>query len=364
MASALPHTGVMNEMRVLIMDGDGIGPEIMAATRRALQALDARFGLGLEFEEVPIGLAALKSIGKTMPDDVVDRCRDADGVIMGPTDTAVYPPESEGGIGPSKLLRSELQLYANIRPSKGVPGALAPDMDLVVARENTEGFYADRNMFQGSGEFMPTADVALAMRKITREGSMRIGRAAFELAAQRRKYVTAVHKGNVLKMTDGLFLTCMEEVAKDFPDVKWDEEHIDAMTSHLVRTPERFDVVVSTNMYGDILSNLAAELAGGLGLAGSLNRGDGVAIAQASHGSAPDIAGKGIANPTALMRSAAMLLAWRAERDANNAMAAAAEALNRGLDTLMASSDTRTKDTGGSLGTAAFAEVLAEQLKT
>ena len=236
-------------------------------------------------------------------------------------------------------------------------------MDLVVVRENTEGFYADRNMFQGSGEFMPTADVALSMRKITREGSMRIARAAFELASQRRKYVTAVHKGNVLKMTDDLFLECVEAVAKDFPDVKWDDEHIDAMTSHLVRTPDRFDVVVSTNMYGDILSNLAAEFSGGLGLAGSLNRGDGIAVAQAIHGSAPDIEVKGIANPIALMRSAAMLLAWRAEQDSNNAMAAAAEALDSGLNSLLETPTACTTDLGGPLGTEAFGAALAAKLK-
>lgn len=350
-------------MKILIMDGDGIGPEIMAATRRALEELDRRFGLGLEYREVPVGLVSLKAIGNTMPPDVLEQCRAADGVILGPTDTAVYPPESEGGVGPSKLLRSGLQLYANIRPSKGIPGAFAPNMDLVVVRENTEGFYADRNMFQGSGEFMPTADVALSMRKITREGSMRIARAAFELASTRRKYVTAVHKGNVLKMTDGLFLECVETVAKDFPDVKWDDEHIDAMTSHLVRTPDRFDVVLSTNMYGDILSNLAAEFSGGLGLAGSLNRGDGIAIAQASHGSAPDIEGKGIANPVALMRSAAMLLAWRAKQDSNNAMAAAAKALDDGLDALLATPEACTVDLGGPMGTEAFGAALAGRLK-
>ncbi len=144
--------------------------------------------------------------------------------------------------------------------------------------------------------------------------------------------------------------------------MRWDDEHIDAMTSHLVRTPDRFDVVLSTNMYGDILSNLAAELSGGLGLAGSLNRGDGIAIAQASHGSAPDIAGKGIANPAALMRSAAMLLAWRAEQDANNALAAAAKTLEDGLDAMLAKPEACTTDLGGQLGTDAFGEALVERL--
>jgi isocitrate/isopropylmalate dehydrogenase len=174
--------------------------------------------------------------------------------------------------------------------------------------------------------------------------------------------LTAVHKGNVLKMTDGLFLDCIAQVAKEFPDVTGDDEHIDAMTSHLVRTPNLFDVVVSTNMYGDIISNLAAELSGGLGIAGSLNRGDGIAIAQASHGSAPDIEEQGIANPVALMRSAAMLLAWRGEQDSNNALAAAAEVLDNGLDLMLADHAHRTKDIGGPMGTADFASKLASFL--
>jgi 3-isopropylmalate dehydrogenase len=174
-------------MRILIMDGDGIGPEIMAATRQAMEVLDNRFRLGPQFGEVAIGLRSQGAIGNTMPADILDQCRAADGVVMGPTDTAAYPLESERGVGPSKLLWAGVKLYANIRPSKGIPGAIAPGMDLVVVRENTEGFYADRNIFQGSGEFMPTADVAISMQNITRAGCMRIARAAFELAATCRK---------------------------------------------------------------------------------------------------------------------------------------------------------------------------------
>ena len=186
------------------------------------------------------------------------------------------------------------------------------EMDLVIVRENTEGFYADRNMFFGNGEFMPTEDVALAVRKISVKGCCRIAKAAFEIATKRRKKVTAVHKANVMRISDGLFLREVHKVAEDYPQVKLDEMIVDAMAAMLVRDPARFDVIVTTNMFGDILSDEASEISGSLGLGGSLNAGDGVAMGQPQHGSAPDIAGKGIANPVSLMLSASMLLDWMA----------------------------------------------------
>ncbi len=248
--------------------------------------------------ERDIGLAALETRGTTLPPDVLDEARAAEGVILGPVDTAAYPPPEEGGINPSAAFRKTLDLYANIRPAQGRTGvrALAPDMDLVIVRENTEGFYADRNMFAGPGEFQPTEDTAMALRKITAAGSRRVARTAFDLARRRRKSVTAVHKANVLKVSDGLFLREVRAVAKQYPDIDLDDAHIDAMAAMLVRRPAAYDVVLTTNMYGDILSDEAAELAGGLGLAGSLNVGDRYGIAQAVHGSAPDIAG--VASPT------------------------------------------------------------------
>ena len=229
--------------------------------------LDDEFG-------VTVGLPALEAGGSTLSDDLLDRIRAAEGTILGPCDTYAYPPKQEGGVNPSATIRKELDLFANIRPSrsrKGVPSAAA-GMDLVMARENTEGFYADRNMFQGSGEFMPTEDVALAVRKITREGSRRIARVAFDLAQGRRGKVTMVHKANVLKVSDGLFRDTVREVAKSHPEVELDEVLIDAMAALLVRTPEAFDVVLTTNMFGDILSDEAAELSGGLGLGDLLSQ--------------------------------------------------------------------------------------------
>ena len=280
-------------MKILILPGDGIGPEIMAATGAALEALNDTHGLKLAFEERVIGLASLETEGSTLPDAVIEAIEAADGTVVGPVHTVAYPPASEGGVNPSATMRKRFDLYANIRPSRARPGvpAMTPKMDLVIARENTEGFYADRNMFQGTAEFMPTEGVALSVRKITVQGSRRIAESAFDLAGRRRNKVTVVHKANVLKVSDGLFRDTVREVAKSHPEVELDEVLIDAMAALLVRTPEAFDVVLTTNMFGDILSDEAAELSGGLGLGGSLNAGDDHAIAQAAHGSAPDIAG-------------------------------------------------------------------------
>ncbi len=352
-------------MRLLILPGDGIGPEIMAATLAALGALNRERGLKLELEERSFGLEALKAEGSTLPDAVLDDIKAADGVIMGPVDTNAYPPKEEGGINPSATIRKTFDLYANIRPSRtrvGVP-SVGREMDLVIARENTEGFYADRNMFSGSGEFMPTEDTALAIRKITRFCTRRIAKTAFELAQRRRKKVTVVTKANVLKVTDGLFLDEVRRTAESYTDVKLDEVLIDAMAALLVRTPEAFDVVVTTNMYGDILSDEAAELSGGLGLGGSVNAGDDHGIAQAAHGTAPDIAGKGIANPTALMVSVAMLLEWLGVKHGLDDLTGAAVAFNAAIDKALADPANHTPDLGGSAKTADVGDAVAAAIR-
>ncbi len=351
-------------MKILVLEGDGIGPEICAATVACLQDISRARQLGLEFESADIGFAGLKKHGSTLSDAVFERARAADGVILGPVSTAEYPPADKGGINPSAALRKGLDLYANIRPSKVRPGipAIAKQMDLVVVRENTEGFYADRNMFRGSGEFMPTEDVALAVRKITRQGCHRIAEAAFDLATRRRKHVTAVHKGNVLHLSEGLFEEEVRKVAARYPAVTVDDMHIDAACSHLVRTPEHFDVIVTTNMFGDIMSNIAAEMSGSMGLASSLNRGDKHAVAQSAHGSAPDIAGKGIANPAALMMSVAMLLEWLGERHQRRELVAAGQQMAEAVETALVTPSEQTVDLGGTLGTAAFGKAVAARL--
>jgi 3-isopropylmalate dehydrogenase len=347
-------------MKILILPGDGIGPEIVAASVAALGALDARFGLGLELRHDEVGLASLAAHGITVRDEVMAMARAADGVVLGPMSVSDYPPPAEGGINASSRFRTGLELYANIRPSyvrRGVP-ATAAAMDLVIVRENLEGFYADRNM----AEFMPTKDVALAVGKISAEGARRIAVAAFERARRRRNQVTVVHKSNALRVFYGFFLEVVTEVARDYPDVAFDEVIVDAMAALLVRSPERFDVVVTTNMFGDILSDEAAELSGGLGLASSLNHGDDHAVAQAAHGSAPDIAGKDLANPTAMLHSVAMLLEHLGAKRQDNAATEAAACLVQTVDRMLAEPATRTRDLGGALGTAAFGEALAARI--
>ena len=352
--------------RFLVLEGDGIGPEISAATVDVLRAAAQRFGFSVDFKHLDIGFAALKASGTTFPADVLTAARAADGVILGPVSHADYPPVAEGGLNPSGELRKRLDLYANIRPARsreGFPPRCGKPVDLITVRENTEGFYADRTMFVGTGEFMPTPDLAMAMRKVTREASLRIAESAFKIAMQRpRRKVTAVHKANVLRVSDGLFLECVRQVAARYPDVAYDEKIVDAMAALLIRDASVFDVIVTTNMFGDILSDEAAEIAGSLGLAASINAGTDHCVAQAQHGSAPDIAGTDKANPSSLIASAAMLLGWLGERRNAQALISAAAAIERSIDLCVASAETRTGDLGGKLGTSAFAEAVIRNL--
>jgi isocitrate/isopropylmalate dehydrogenase len=351
-------------MNILILPGDGIGPEISAATTQVLRAVDARMGLGLMLEEMEVGLAALAKTGSTCPDAVLARIPQVDGVILGPVSHYDYPPRAQGGINPSGELRVRFELGANIRPCRSRPdlSILRRPMDLIIVREATEGFYADRNMVGGTGEFMPDADTALSLRKISAMACRRVAHAAFELARGRRKSVTAIHKANVLKVTDGLFLRVVREVAAHYPDVTLDEVIVDAAAALLIRTPDRFDVIVTTNMFGDILSDEASELSGSLGLGGSINMGDDICVAQAQHGSAPDIAGRNVANPTSLILSAAMLLDWRGRRDGKEALVAAARRIEAAVEQVLDDPAQRTRDLGGTADCDAYAQAVAAAL--
>jgi isocitrate/isopropylmalate dehydrogenase len=352
-------------MKILVLPGDGIGPEITEATLAALKAADNKLGLGLDFEIRDIGLATLKSQGTTLPQDVVDRVPEVDGVILGPVSHYEYPPKEEGGYNPSGELRLRFELFANIRPCRSHPDLtiLRTPMDLVIVRENTEGFYSDRNMYAGSGEFMPDARSAFSLRKITAEGSERVARVAFEIARGRWKKVTAVHKANILKLSDGLFLQEARRVAAEYPDVEFEELIIDAAAAGLIRRPEQFDVIVTTNMFGDILSDEATELCGSVGLGGSLNMGHDIAVAQAQHGSAPDIAGLGVANPVSLILSAAMLLDWHGKRVGNEKLMESAALIEEAVRNCLENRATRTQDIGGPLRTDAFTKRLLDTIE-
>lgn len=351
-------------MHLLVLAGDGIGPEITAATQAVLHAASGRFDLQLHMEEAAVGHAGLRAHGSTIHTDIVEKARKADGIVLGPTSTFEFKDPARGEINPSMMLRKSLDLFANIRPARTYAGfpLRCGEFDLVVVRENTEGFYADRNMELGSGEMLVTKDVAISLRRITRACSERIARAAFELAMTRHKRVTIVHKANVLKVTDGLFIEACRKVAQEYPAVAVDDVIVDAMMAHVVRNPQRFDVIVTTNMYGDILSDLTAELSGSLGLAASLNAGAEHGMAQAAHGSAPDIAGKNTANPLSLILSGAMLLAWYGRRNKANTFEVAAAAIEKAVEAAIAAQQS-TADIGGRLGTRETGDAIAARLR-
>lgn len=353
-------------MKITAFKGDGIGPEIVEASLVVLECLNTRFNLGLNVQIYPVGLSTLREAGTTFPAESKAAAHQADAIVLGPLSTSDYPDEAEGGINVSAYLRRALDLYANIRPCKAFTGlgCKSPSMDVVVVRENTEGFYANRAMYAGSGEFAPTPDMAFALRRITADCSRRIAKRAFELADKRRKRVTAIHKANVLKLTDGLFLRECRNVAKAYPAIAYDELIIDAVASQLVIDDGQLDTLVTTNLFGDILSNQAAALCGGLGIGASINHGTELAMAQASHGSAPDIAGQGIANPVSMLLSIALLLRHLAEKRSGANLTEAANHLDAAISQTLAKPESRTPDLGGSATTKDVSEAVHLNLST
>ncbi len=354
----------MNPMKLVILPGDGIGPETMAVAVRALEVVAAQHHLPIDLQHDLAGHESLRRHGTTVTPALVDKVRAADGFMLGPMATYDFKDESKGEINPSKFFRKTFDLFANIRPARtyaGIPN-FNGEFDLVVVRENTEGFYADRNVESGGSEILVTPDVAISLRRITRECSERVARTAFELAMQRRRRLTLVHKHNVLRITDGLFLDACRRIAAEFPEVQVDDVIVDAMMAHVVRTPQRFDVIVTTNMFGDILSDLTAELSGSLGMGGSLNAGHQHAMGQAAHGTAPDIAGQDIANPFSQVLSLAMMLAWHAQRCGEPAYLRASQDLERAMAECIREGAV-TRDIGGRLGTRATGDALINRLK-
>jgi 3-isopropylmalate dehydrogenase len=282
-----------------------------------------------------------------------------DGWVLGPIGHQAYPKHPKA-INPHPILRKHFDLFANIRPSRSYPTvpSVHKDVDLVIVRENNEGFQPDRNVVAGSGEFRPSEDMTISVRVITRNGSSKVARAAFELARERRKQLTAVHKNTVFKLGCGMFAEECRRLAEEFPDVAYDEMMVDTFAMRLAMTPQRFDVVVTTNMFGDILSDEAAGLVGGLGLAPGLCAGTQWAMAQATHGSAPDIAGRGTANPYAMVVSGQMLLAWLGMKKNESRATAAARKIGDAIDGLMQTPALMTPDLGGSGTTASVADRL------
>jgi 3-isopropylmalate dehydrogenase len=337
-----------------ILNGDDIGHEIVPASVDIAKAAAKRHGLNIDWRPTPIGRAALDSHGSTMPEGMLESLAKMDGFILGPIGHREYP-KVPGAINPHPILRKYFNLFANVRPTKSFPGlgAIYDDIDLVIVRENNEGFQPDRNVVAGSGEFRPTEEMTISVRVITRTGSARVARAAFEIARQRKKRLTTVHKNTVFKLGCGMFVEECYKVAKEFPDVVLDEVIVDTMAMRLIRDPQSFDVIVTTNMFGDILTDEAAGLVGGLGMAPGLCIGEGnIAMAQATHGSAPDIAGKGIANPYAMIESTRMMFEWLGHNRGIKPAVEMAATMSRAITRTLADPATRTKDIKGTGGTA------------
>ncbi|MDQ6679650.1 MAG: isocitrate/isopropylmalate family dehydrogenase, partial [Pseudomonadota bacterium] len=302
--------------------------------------------------------------GHTLPPETMATLKTLDGWILGPIGHRAYP-KGPNANNPHPVLRKQFNLFANVRPTRSYPdiGCLHDNIDLVIVRENNEGFQPDRNMVAGSGEFRPTDEVTLSVRVITRTGSRRVARAAFELARQRRKHLTYVHKDTVFKLGCGMFVEECKRVALDFPDVRVDDVIVDTFAMRLVRDPQTFDVVVTTNMFGDILSDEAAGLVGGLGMAPGLCIGEGdIAMAQATHGSAPDIAGQGIANPYAMIESTRMLLDWLGHSRGCSEAVAVAAAMSKAMDLALADPNARTGDIRGGGNTASMTQAVVAAL--
>jgi isocitrate dehydrogenase (NAD+) len=332
----MPHT-------ITLIPGDGIGPEVTAAVTRILAAA----GVDIRWETFDAGVGAVEKYGTPLPQELLDSIRKNKLALKGPVTT----PVGEGFTSVNVGLRKALDLYANLRPVKNIPHVRSrfEHVDLVIVRENTEDLYSGIEH-----EVVP--GVIESIKIITESASMRIARFAFEYARRlKRTRVTAIHKANIMKMSDGLFINCAQAVSADYPDIGYDTQIVDAACMNLVMRPEKFDVLLLPNLYGDIVSDLCAGLVGGLGTVGAANLGVDTGVFEAVHGSAPDIAGKNIANPTALLRSALLLLEHIGEGHAASRIEAA---LFRALTTPART----TRDLGGSASTTEFTDAIVQAL--
>jgi len=340
----------LTKYRVAFIEGDGIGPEVSKAARNALEALEEGHDLKFEVRLAPAGDSCLRERGAALPAESID--------TVAKSDACLKAPVGESAADVIVRLRREFDLYANIRPTKGMPGVdcLAPKVDLVIVRENTEDLYLGLEFEIPGG--------VVAMRLVTRRASERIAEYAFRLAERRRRKrrVLVVHKSNVLRSSDGLFSEVCREVGKKHPKILLSEMYVDTAAMNLIRSPENFDVIVTTNLYGDILSDEAAQLAGGLGLAASANIGDRFALFEPVHGSAPDIAGRGVASPVAMLLSTSMMLKWLGESRRDNACGRAAGLLTKAVGQSLRSG-IKTPDLGGKRTTLEVSDFVVKWIR-
>jgi isocitrate dehydrogenase (NAD+) len=334
----------MAKHKITLIPGDGIGPEITSATVRVLEAS----GADIEWEPYILGAQALEQFGTTLPEATIESIKRNKVALKGPLTTPVGKGFTSVNVG----LRKALDLYANVRPVRALPNVPCryPELDLIIVRENTEDLYAGL-------EHVVVPGVVESIKIITEKASTRIAKYAFELAKSLgRKKVTAMHKANIMKLSDGLFLDCFYKVSSDYPELQSDDKIIDNACMQLVMRPEQFDVMVLENLYGDIVSDLCAGLIGGLGLAPGANIGEQGAVFEAVHGSAPDIAGQGIANPTAMLMSGLLMLRHIGEHEC-------ADRAEKAMLDVFAEGKVRTRDLGGSAKTDEFATAIVEKLR-
>tara|TARA_B100001559_G_scaffold219963_1_gene184557 strand:- start:42 stop:1055 length:1014 start_codon:yes stop_codon:yes gene_type:complete len=335
--------------KISLIIGDGIGPELSDSAISVLNTIQEKYGIEFEISKLIAGDKALEQTGKALPDDVIETIKNSDVCLKAPV--------GESAADVIVVLRRMLDLYANIRPSKSYPHmpALRDDIDMVIVRENTEDLYTGKEFSLG--------DSAVALRIISESASKRIAKYAFETAKQRNsmKKVTCVHKSNVMRVTDGLFAKACIEVSKDYPEIKFEEMYVDACAMNLIRQPEKFDVVVTTNLFGDILSDESSQVVGGLGMAPAANLGDDFALFEPVHGAAFDIAGQNIANPSSFLLSIKMMLDWLGAKHNDQKCFEMAKKLESTIFDLV-KSGIKTKDIGGDKTTTEFTKQITDNL--
>jgi len=349
-------------LKIGILDGDDIGLEVVPECVKVMKAAAAKAGLAVDWLPVPIARRAHDEFGHTVPPGTLETLEKLDGWVLGPIGHREYPRNDPTWINAHPLLRTHFQFFANYKPFKSYPNipSMHKNVDMLFLRETTEGFKVDANLYRGYGEFMPTEELAIGVCVTTRTKSRLIAEAAFEAARARpRRKVSAVHKNTVYRMGDGLFADECRKVAARYPEVEFEEVIVDTCALRLVMNPQQYDVLVTTNLYGDILTDEAAGLVGGLGLAPGLNAGGRHAMAQATHGSAPDIAGKGIANPYAMIMSGKMLFEWLALKCGEPRAAQAAKLIGEAMERVISEAEQLTPDLGGKGSTAKMGDAVA-----
>jgi 3-isopropylmalate dehydrogenase len=347
-------------LKLGILLGDDIGLEVVPEAVKVMKAAAAKTGLQVEWQELPVGKKGHELHGNTLPRVTEEALRKTDGWICGPIGHNAYPRNDPTWVMPP--IRKKFELFANVKPVKSYPNipSVHKDVDIVFLRETTEGMMSGSVVLAGSGEFMPNDDIAIGMRVVTRKGASRVAREAFEIARTRkRRMVTALHKEPVYRLVCGMFARECRKVAQEYPDVEFNEVLIDGFALKLVMKPQQYDVVVTTNQFGDIVTDEGAGLVGGLGLAPGLVVGETQAMAQATHGSAPDIAGRNIANPYAMIMSGKMLLEWLGRKRGEPRATEAAKRIDAAMEKVIAEAKHLTGDLGGRASTKEMGDAVA-----